>query len=292
MPNFKHSELIEHYERSINSIPEKDKAYPGCTINTTDVLDAHYHIVDHFMGKIVETEKKVGGVGPKDINLLCSAVARQCWIPDSGSFYDCCASLLYGLIEDHPFHDCNKRTAILTAFYFLKTKGRIPNAEHSKFEKLTVNIADKKLKNYKRFKKLLKKRNGEIKVISAFLKRETRVIEYDRPRITFRELRKILTSNGFKLGNPHKGYIDVYRVEKRKKFFGIGPTQIIQNKICRMGYQGESKEIDTGGLKRVRTKTGLTLDEGYDSAAFFRGAESLPSLIDEYSEMLNRLADK
>lgn len=292
MAIFKHKQINKHYERSVQSIPEADKEYPGCVISPIDVLDAHYHIVDHFLGKEVEAEKKVGGIGPKDINMLCSAVARQCWVQDSDNIFDSCATLLYGLIKDHPFHDCNKRTAILTAFYFLKAKGRIPSAAHSKFEKLTLNIADKKLKNYKRFSKMLKKDDGELKVISAFLKRETRVIEYDKPRITFRELRRILTANGFELDNPNKGYIDVYENQTKKSLMGIGRPKTEKVRICRMGYQGESKEVDTGGLKRIREKTGLTLAEGYDSAAFFRGAESLPSLIDEYSEMLNRLADK
>lgn len=273
-------------------IPEADRNYPGCAICTADVLEAHYHIVDHFMGKDVESEKKVGGVGPKDINLLCSAVARQYWRVDHYNIFDTCATLLYGLIQNHPFHDCNKRTAILTAFHYLASKGRTPASEHAKFEKLTVNIASNNLSNYKRFRKLLKKESGEVKVISAFLKAETRAIEYDKPRITFRELKRILINNGFEIDNAHKGFIDVYQVRQQKTLFGFPHKGNERKKICRMPYQGDSKEVHTGGLTRVREKTGLTLADGYDSAAFFRGAESLPDLIEEYSELLSRLADK
>jgi death-on-curing protein len=292
MPKFNHPELDNHFDRSLKMIPKADREYPGCSICTVDVLEAHYHIVDHFMGKDVESEKKVGGVGPKDINLLCSAVARQLWGVDQNDIFDTCATLLYGLIENHPFHDCNKRTAILTAFYYLKSNGRIPASEHAKFEKLTVNIASDKLSNYSRFKKLLKKDDGKIKVISAFLRRETRAIEYDKPRITFRELKRILTENGFEISNAHKGYIDVYQIQSKKTFLGLGQKGTEKVRVCRMVYQGDSKEVNSGGLARVREKTGLTLAAGYDSAAFFRGADSLPDLIEEYSDLLTRLADK
>ncbi|MFW5488568.1 MAG: type II toxin-antitoxin system death-on-curing family toxin [Desulfovibrio sp.] len=285
---FNHPELKPDFEYHFNSIPERDREYAGCQISVKDVLCAHYHIVDYFYHS-KESEKRVGGIGPKDINMLCSAVARQCWSEDS---FEICASLLYGLIQNHPFHDCNKRTAILTAFFYLRTMNRIPSVAHAAFEKLTVNIARNKLVNYKEYKKYLKKENGEIKVIATFLKRKTRAIEYDKPTITYNELNSILHANAISLETPSKGYIDVIKIEKVKKYGFIGSTKTTKRRLGRMIFRGWSRDVEPAGLDRVRKMTGLTLDQGFDSKTFFRGAESLPNLIEEYSEMLKRLADQ
>ncbi len=286
--DFNHAELKPDFEWHLNTIQDKDKEYEGCPISVEDVLCAHYHIVDHFYHS-TESEKKVGGIGPKDINMLCSAVARQCWENDP---IESCASLLYGLIQNHPFHDCNKRTAILTAFYSLRLLNRIPDVAHASFEKLTVNIARKKLINYKQYSKILKKENGEVLVIDSFLKAKTRAIEYDKPMVTYNKLNSILNKNGSSLKNPSKGYIDVVRTEPVKKYGFIPSSKKKEVRLGRIIFRGWSRDVEPAGLDRVRKMTGLTLEQGVDSKIFFRGAESLPSLIEEYSEMLRRLADK
>ena len=286
---FNNALLANDLERHMQNINLKDRSYKNCMIRVEDVLYAHYHIVDFFYNSPT-SENRVGGIGPKDLNMLCSAVARQSWEEDP---YDSCASLLFGLIQNHPFHDCNKRTAILTAFYNLRLMKRIPSSSHSSFEKLTVNIARHKLKNYKEYAKLLRKDKGEIKTIANFLKNNTRAIEYDKPSITYNELNSILSRNGFKIDNPSKGYIDIIEVKKPSTFMKYLKSKTTKNaKLGRMIFKGWSREVEPAGLDRVRQITGLTLDQGYDSKSFFRGADSLPSLIQEYSEMLKRLADK
>ncbi len=283
--------LQKEFDRNLKSIPIADLEYPNSMVNIKEVLLAHYHIVDYFLNNDAENEKKVGGIGIKDTNMLCSALSRQAWCKNPKDCFEVCATVLYGLIQNHPFFDCNKRTAILTAFHLLHKQGRIPSVAHSLFEKLTINIATDNLSNYKRFKGLLKKENGKIQVIAAYLKSGTRAIEHDKPRITFRELRKILVRYNISLENPNKGYIDVYKAEEKTTFLGFGKS-LKKTKLFRIGYQGENREVDAGALNRLRQKTSLTLGDGHDSATFYRGAESLPDLIEEYSGMLRSLADK
>lgn len=285
---FSHSHLNSHFARSLAAIPEVDKHYEGCLVDVEDVLEAHYYIVDYFV-ESNELEKKVGGIGPKDVGLLCSAVARQLWAAHLENEFEVCASLLYGLIQNHPFHDCNKRTAILSAFYFLTKSKRIPCDSHIAFEKLTVNIARRKLGNYTKYKKLLKKENGEVKVIAALLKEKTRPQEYDKPRITFNDLNKLLKRNGYALRKPSGGFIDVVSDEEKSSFMKrvLGKTSKIR--IVFKGWKSEVHEADLDRLKRI---TGLTPQNGFDSKVFYRGEACLPALIEEYSDMLRRLADK
>lgn len=109
-------ELKEDFERWENEIGE-DIYVSNKTIGIMDVLRAHYLIIDFFA---TEHGEGVGGVGPKNLGLLHSTLSRQFsgydgkvkWKTD----YEVCASLFWGLVKNHAFHDVNKRTAVLHCF--------------------------------------------------------------------------------------------------------------------------------------------------------------------------------
>lgn len=98
---------------------EQDPFSPHCVIGLFDVLRAHYLICDFF------TEEGSGlfQPGPRDLGLLESAVGRQqatfFGVTKWQTEFQKIASLFYGLVKDHPFHDANKRTAFLVALYAL-----------------------------------------------------------------------------------------------------------------------------------------------------------------------------
>lgn len=62
----------------------------------------------------------------RDANLLGSALARpQNFVAyvDSATIFDAAASLAYGLVQNHPFVDGNKRTAATAMLTFLRING-------------------------------------------------------------------------------------------------------------------------------------------------------------------------
>src|SRR5690242_1269291 len=110
---FLHQKVANEFSRCAATL-NKDDPYDGkFTIGLFDVLRAHYAIADYFYSE----GYGVGGIGPRDINLLHSALHRQFvgwgtarkWT----DHHDIVATVMYGLIMDHPFHDANKRTAFL-----------------------------------------------------------------------------------------------------------------------------------------------------------------------------------
>jgi death-on-curing family protein len=110
-------------------------------IGIYDVLKAHFLVVDFF----AHNGEGVGGVGPRDINLLHSALNRQLcgyqgekkWKTD----FHLCATLFFGLIKDHPFYDANKRTAFLSLLFHLWKINRTPDIEQKEFERLAIRVA-------------------------------------------------------------------------------------------------------------------------------------------------------
>ena len=136
------SKLFEHYEFYYSQIEEISYVGDRPHLTCEDVLDAHYLICNHFL----KLGEGVGGVGPKDFGLLSSAVSRQV-VSVGGQyvyedFWEISSSLIFGLINDHPFHDANKRTAFLCSVFFMMEHGYLPAVDISQVEDFTVDIAE------------------------------------------------------------------------------------------------------------------------------------------------------
>ncbi len=94
-----------------------------------------------FHGSVMESAPMMPGDGVRDWNLLESAVNRPRALAYYGSadLIGQAATLLWDLIENHPFHDGNKRTAWVTAEAFLNANGMVITASDD--EAFTVIVA-------------------------------------------------------------------------------------------------------------------------------------------------------
>jgi death-on-curing family protein len=120
--DFLHPDIEREYERWRAIVGDEDPFYSSETIGLHDLLAAHFLIIDYF----AEKNYGVGGVGPRSLDLLHSALSRQFTGYDGArkwnGLYENCATLLYGLVMNHPFHDANKRTALLVVLSLLQRK--------------------------------------------------------------------------------------------------------------------------------------------------------------------------
>lgn len=260
-------------------------------IGIRDVLRAHFLVVDYFY----DIGSGIGGVGPKEPDLLHSAVYRQFTGFDGKdkweTSYERCATLLFGLVKDHPFHDANKRTALLILLYFLNKTNRTPTANQSDLEDFIVDIAEDKLKKYRRHQTLkLKTDDPEIYFIADYLRRNSRTVDKQNHTITYKELDLRLRDFGYCLSNPHNNFIDVCRTEISRGFFGFGKGKTTLDKVAQIGFPGWKRQVGKGAISTVRKKTKLVPDKGVDSESFYRGTDPLYTLIAEYSGPLERLA--
>jgi len=260
---------------------------------THDVIRAHFLIANHFY----LVGHGLGGIGPRDLNLLRSAVNRQ-FVSLGGSpkwtdRFDICATLFFGLIKNHAFHDANKRTAFLSALYFLHRHGWCPSASERKFEDLAVEIADNHLDCYARYKDAKQRSSDpEIKFISWYLRNHTRRIDTQHYAISYRELQRILHRYGYGLANPRGNYIDVVRHGKRRLLGFLGEEKTVEVRLGQIGFPRWTAQVNKGAIKTVREITGLTHDRGVDSAAFFQGLDPIQQLITTYHESLMSLAGR
>lgn len=292
--DFLNTDVEKEYLRWIGLVGCNDPYTSKETVGLHQVLKAHFLIVDFF----AQEGGGVGGVGPKSVDLLHSAIYRQFvsyggkdkWVTP----LEKCATLLFGLVKDHPFHDANKRTAFLVTLLQLERLGRMPRIKQREFEDFVVEVADNKLQKYARFREAQDEENDpEIRFIADFLKRNTRDIDKRSYTVTFHELNQIIKKHNFELVSPSGNFINLVQVEFRPKFLGIlGQKVRRETRLAQIGFPGWKKQVGKGAMKTVRDATRLTHEKGYDSKTFFHGADPLHVLIDTYAVPLRRLADR
>lgn len=282
--------LLGEYKRWLNIVGD-DPYHQDCIIGIHDVLRAHFLLLDYFL----DGGEGVGGVGPKDLNLLHSAVSRQVvgyggkkkWTDD----FSLCATLFYGLIKNHPFHDCNKRTALLIALYYLQQIGRMPDSPQKDFENLTVRVAEGSLSKYPAYKRFSKSEDADVLFISNFFRRNTRMIDKQHYIITFNQLKSILSRYGYRLSNPIDNFIDILK-DTEKPVGILRRKQPVTIRVAQISFPGWKSEVRRSTIKKIREATKLSEKDGVDSKAFFHGMDSMEALISAYKNPLERLARK
>ncbi|SLN67128.1 Toxin Doc [Falsiruegeria litorea R37] len=261
------TKIFDNYLHFHRQIDEIDYAGERPHLTCEDVLDAHYLICNHFYKK----GEGLGGFGPKDFGLLSSAVSRQV-SSAFGSFvyddlWDIASSLIFGLINDHPFHDANKRTAFLSSVFFMMENNYVPKVDIIEVEDFTVEIAEFHHLN---------NRHMTIEEIAprfkTMFRRQDKRISYV---VTFNELQGLLKERDCSIGDPRHNLINVFKGNDR---------------VAQIGFPGWSKEVSRNAISTVRKSTGLTAENGFDAQVFFKGADPLSELIGEYEEPLRRLA--
>ena len=267
-----------------------EKVCDLCSISEDDVLRAHYLIPDYFLE---EGEEIMYGV--KNYDLLSSAVHRQTTsfgnIEKWSTEFQKMATLLYGLVKNHAFHDGNKRTALLVLLLHMDRQHLQIRVPQTKLETLIVRIAANTLDEYQSFDRYKDNEEPVINFIADILKKYTRRTNKQYYSITYAELNTKLNKYNVRLGNPSGNYISVYQI-KSNKLFKIIPQPKKEVKVLQIGFPGWKKQVNQKALKAVLRATHLTADYGVDSDVFFNGEEPMYALINEYREPLLRLKDK
>ena len=106
----------------------------------------HYPTLDEVLTLHQLTLDAHGGsTGLRDMGLLQSALAapRQTMFGEElyPGIADKSAIILYLLIQNHPFVDGNKRTALSACFWFLESNGYTLDVENNDLYQFTLEIA-------------------------------------------------------------------------------------------------------------------------------------------------------
>ena len=172
------------------------------TLSVEEVLRIHEILVEDFMA----SNDPISPAGVRSEQLLESAVSRQ-WtglgqVLKYSTPIANAATLLYGLCGDHPFHNGNKRTALVSMLAHLdKNRLTLYHTKQEHLFKFMIEVASHRLgasKKKHRSNSLRRRSSDEevIDIVSWLSRRVDRVTRGEKD-ISYRDLRNILKKFGY-----------------------------------------------------------------------------------------------
>ena len=273
---------------------------PVETLTAEEVVRIHYVLCSDF----AEADDPIGYGGVKSQALLESAVGRQ--HAGFGPFrkysdpISNAATLTFGICCDHPFHNGNKRTALVSMLAHLD-KNRLAlkgTVRQGDLYQMMVSLASRDFSTV-RAPRRARRRIGSVRYgadhqvaeLTGWLNaRVERVTRGERP-ITYRQLRPLLKRHGYVIGQVTGGnLIEVCREETVRRGVIRRERQVVRKTIGRIGYRNEGEEVSRKTMKQLRTMCKLTEADGVDTAAFYDGADVVDAFVNKYRTVLRRLA--
>lgn len=265
------------------------------TLSVEDALFIHEVLVRDF----AESGDPISPPGIRSIALLESAVHRQ-FTGTGGALkypdpFSNAATLMYGLCNDHPFHNGNKRTALVGMLAHLdRNRLSLQDVNQKDLYDLMVATAAHGLRPSDPRKKAPAHTrpdpDQEVATIARWLEKRCRGIVVGERPITFRQLRRLLETRGFSLVHPKGNSIEVVKYERVRVGFLKKREEVREKHIMTIGYPGDNKFVSIGAIKQVRRVCNLTEADGVDSRAFYDEEAVVNAFVCRYAKILKKLA--
>ncbi|KFZ36111.1 hypothetical protein HR45_18265 [Shewanella mangrovi] len=267
------------------------------TLTKDDVIEIHNRLVIDA----AESDDPICPPGIKNEGLLESAVARQ-QSGFSGKLkysepISNAASLCYGICSNHPLHNGNKRTALVSLLCHLDKNGFTFNnrTDQDSLYSFMLKVASHRLVSSKKARKDKHIRHDqsdiEVEVMTEWIRKRTRKIEKGERNVSYTELERILRAHNVYFENHNNNYVDVvkYVEEIRRRNFFHFETVRVAHKVAHIPYW-PGRTVGKNLVKSIRKQANLTYSDGVDSALFY-GTETPPDeFIQKYKKVLNKLA--
>lgn len=256
-------------------------------LSLDDVAAIHEALVSDFSGGL----DPIVPAGVKNEHLLASAVARPLTSNANVTKYPTiemgAAALLHAIVHNHPFHNGNKRTALVAMLVFLDENGFALTCEEDELFKLVLQLAQHALASGPRHELP----DREVLAVTKWLRPRIRWVEKGDRHITWRHLRPILVGHGCQCDEAGQGNrFEISRkvVRRRASLLGRDKTVVLHSSVA---HVSDGRDIDRNSVKTIRKELELDEEHGIDTAAFYDDAAVSPSeFIKTYHKTLRRLA--
>ncbi|WP_404311339.1 type II toxin-antitoxin system death-on-curing family toxin [Agrococcus terreus] len=260
-------------------------------LSASEVEAIHFQIAEDFQ----YTSDPIAPAGVLRRNQLESAITR----PETGAMgalkYPTVelagAALTHSLVQNHPFHNGNKRTALVSLLAFLDRNSVVLDASQDDVFRWMLRIASHRL-GHELFRG--DKNDNEVFLMAQWLSSQCRGIETGERVITFAELNRCLHAHGcdVRRGPSREAKMFVERdvtVEGRGIFRSKPTTE--RRKVV-LKYGGEGRQVPREKIREIRKTLQLSEEFGVDSRAFYSSSEKsrVDGFIGRYRKTLSRLA--
>jgi len=254
-------------------------------LNEDQVRAIHFELVRDFSS----SPEPIIPQGVQSESLLASALFRPKTALGETLKYPTietsAAALLHSIIHDHPFHNGNKRTALVSTLVFLDENGFFPEFNEDEVFQLVMRVAQHQIAVA--YPENLVDR--EVLAIADWLYHHCRVSKKGNRPIPFRKLRRILWEYKCILTPTIGNKINITRKTKKKSFIHIFEREkILQTQIPNYN---DGQEVARNTINKIRKTLHLDDHNGIDSHAFYSKEPIMATdFIAYYRKTLGRLA--
>lgn len=259
----------------------------SATLGVADVLAVHNYLVMEFAG----TSDPMSPPGVRDQNLLASAVARQhVGFQGTLKYGTPClsaATLMFGICNNHPFHNGNKRTALVAGLTHLDRNGLLlDTVTREELYELMLSIArhDMSGVSQRDVGSKIDFWDLEVWAIATWLEGNIRKVTRGERVITYAQLYRILEKFGYRMGDKKGNKMEVLRA--RKRLLG----GIKYERVCKVSCPGNSYTVQFNEIKKLREILGLRESDGIDSTSFYDTQAVIDSFVHQHRMVLRSLA--
>ena len=229
--------------------------------------------------------------GVKNQGLLESAVYRSEQVQEKYPTVEMAAAgLLHGLVHNHPFHNGNKRTALVSMLVFMDENGLLLTCDEAELFQMVLQLARHALPGTGVCRGETADR--EVQYVAKWIKKRSRLVtKGDRP-LPWRRLKKILReydcSTELASGVGNRMNIRRSVLRKGSLLRGRRKSELLTTQIY---YSDPGCEISRNTVHKIRKELELDDMHGVDSAMFYDNAPAAASgFVVLYRKTLNRLA--
>ena len=257
---------------------------PIVFLEEEDLLDIHEALVKDF----ALAEDPISPPGVKSPNLVSSAIHRP--QTSHGRHYKyptvemAAAALLHSVVQNHGFHNGNKRTGLVSMLAFLDRNNVIATCSQQELFRFTLRVAQHGL--VPMFYDQIADR--EVLKIAEWIKSNSRRVERGERPIPWLRLKRILARFDCEIEHAtgRGNRLDIRRPVEKKPLLGRKRIRVLQTQVA---CAGDGTEVERNTLNKIRHDLELDESHGVDSQVFYESLAEPDDFIQAYRTVLRRL---
>jgi len=269
--------VVEHKQRKkrrAETVKLVGRAQPLSYVSYKDAEAIHWQLVKDFAG----SRDPVDPPGIRSDDLLHSAMSRARTSLGAVLKYPTApmagAALLHSMVLNHPFHNGNKRTALVSLLVFLdKNNWSLRCAEDDLYD-FVLSVASHQVSE-ETPESSAAEADTEVNDIAAWIHKHITAKNIATRRLKFHDLRSILLK--YECEFDHRGSGNRIEITRGSM-------------TAKVWYGGEGREVEPNTVNEIRKRLELDEDHGYDRDLFYNAEERLPEFVIKYRSILERLA--
>lgn len=238
---------------------------------------------------LASTEDRIDTPGVRDRNLLESACSRPTTASGNVLKYPtvemAVAALTHSLVHNHPFHNGNKRAALVSMLVTLESNELVVTCDQDELFRFIIRVA-----NHSFAPRAEPRRSDrEVQAMAEWVANNTRTIQRGDRQMKWHKFRRVLASHGCTFDYPNVGNrINISRVVPTRRWLGRLRDETLRVQVH---YGGEGREVEKNTIAHVRQKLMLDEDHQVDSAAFYdHQPMSTDEFVSRYRGVLRQLS--